>query len=217
MLMYFARVYGMSGKQAKQRIDESLELVKLSDWAHKRIGSFSTGMLRRLVIAKAILHNPEVLILDEPVLGLDPKGMKDVRQLIRQFQGQGMTVFISSHLLGEVAETCGSVILLDKGNVIAHDSVENIGNKIGHNVINVKFLNELSGEDIEKIRAVELIEGGEIKGDTATIRFDGKPDTSALILSQLVSQGLMIISYSLEGIGLEDFYLATTGDEKGAG
>ncbi|GAG28957.1 unnamed protein product, partial [marine sediment metagenome] len=82
MLTYFGKVYGMSSKQTNQRIDESLELLNLSDWAREKIGSFSTGMERRLVIAKAILHKPEILILDEPVLGLDPRRMKDIKQLI---------------------------------------------------------------------------------------------------------------------------------------
>ena len=216
MLTYFGKVYGMSSKQTKQRIDEALELVNLSDWAREKIGPFSTGMQRRLVIAKAILHKPEILILDEPVLGLDPRGMKDVRQLIRQFHDEGMTIFLSSHLLGEVAEICKRVIFLDRGKVIVSDSIENIRNRTERRAINAKFLNPLSSEDIDRMQAIELIDSIDIAGSTARIHFDGKPDTSAKILSTLVSQGFAISSYHMESMGLEDFYLSVMGDsEKG--
>ena len=105
-LTYFGRVYGMRRDMIDRRIKETLELVRLPDWEHKKTGAFSTGMLRRLAIAKAILHRPDILILDEPVLGLDPKGIMEIREMIRQFRSEGMTVFLSSHLLSEVAEVC---------------------------------------------------------------------------------------------------------------
>ena len=79
ILTHFGRVYGMRQDTIDRRVKETLELVRLPDWEHKKAGSFSTGMLRRLAIAKAVLHQPEILILDEPVLGLDPKGIMEVR------------------------------------------------------------------------------------------------------------------------------------------
>jgi len=88
MLTYFGKVYGMPKKDIDPRIKEVLRLVKLSSWENVKIGSFSTGMQRRLGIAKSILHKPRILILDEPAIGLDPKGIKDVRELIKQFQSE---------------------------------------------------------------------------------------------------------------------------------
>ena len=140
MLTYFGKVYKMNKKEIDPRIKEILKMVKLSDWEHRKIGSFSTGMQRRLAIAKAIFHKPEILILDEPVIGLDPKGIKEVRELIKQFQKQGITVFLSSHQLQEVAETCDSVVFLDKGQVVAFDSVKNITNTVEVKKIDVRFL-----------------------------------------------------------------------------
>ncbi|MCJ7521582.1 MAG: ABC transporter ATP-binding protein [Dehalococcoidia bacterium] len=212
MLTYFGRVYRMNSRQINQRIDEALELVNLSDKAREKIGSFSTGMQRRLVIAKAVLHSPEILILDEPVLGLDPKGMKDIRRLIRRFHDEGMTVFLSSHLLGEVAETCDKVILLDKGEVITSDSIDNIRNRTEYKVINLKLLNPLSQEDVERIQEIELIDSVEIAEGTVRLHFDGEPATSVQILPRLVSLGLPIVSYNVEGMGLEDFYVSVLGD-----
>lgn len=212
MLTYFGRVYRMNSRQINQRIDEALELVNLSDKAREKIGSFSTGMQRRLVLAKAVLHSPEILILDEPVLGLDPKGMKDIRRLIRRFHDEGMTVFLSSHLLGEVAETCDKVILLDKGEVITSDSIDNIRNRTEYKVINLKLLNPLSQEDVERIQEIELIDSVEIAEGTVRLHFDGEPATSVQILPRLVSLGLPIVSYNVEGMGLEDFYVSVLGD-----
>ncbi len=216
MLAYFGKVHGMSNREIGQRIEETLELVELSDWGREKISTFSTGMQRRLIIAKAILHKPEILILDEPVLGLDPKGMRDVRQLIKRFHGEGVTIFLSSHLLGEVAETCKRVIFLDRGKVIASDSIQNIRNRTERSAISVKFLTTLSREEIDRIESIESIDRVDITEGIVRLHFDGKPDTSAQILSRLVSQGFAIASYHMESMGLEDFYLSVMGDnEKG--
>jgi ABC-2 type transport system ATP-binding protein len=214
MLAYFGRVYRMDKKQMDQRIDEALDLVNLSEHSRDRIGSFSTGMNRRLVIAKALLHKPEVLILDEPVLGLDPRGMKDIRELIRRFHHEGMTVFLSSHLLGEVAETCNNIILLDKGKVVASDSIAHIRDGTRRKTIDVQLLSPPSAEDLERMRKIELIDGVEATDGAVQIRFDGKPATSAQILPRLVSLGLPIVSYNVEETDLEDFYVSVLGDER---
>ncbi len=215
MLTYFGRVYRMSRDEIDRRIKETLGMVKLSDWEHKKIGPFSTGMLRRLTIAKAILHKPDILILDEPVLGLDPEGIREIRELIRQFRSQGMTVFLSSHLLGEVAEVCNTVVFLNKGKVVSTDSIEGIGSMTGHAVVDVKFLRPLSPEETEKLRTIELIKSVEVKDNTAQLRYDGKPESSVQILRRLVSLNLDVVSYRVEGTGLEDYYVSVMSDEKG--
>ncbi len=217
MLTYFGRVYRMSRDQIDRRIKETLELVRLSDWEHKKIGSFSTGMLRRLTIAKAILHQPDILILDEPVLGLDPKGIREVRELMRKFRGEGMTVFLSSHLLGEVAEVCDSVIFLNKGKVVSDDSIAGIGGGTGHGVVDVRFLRPLSPEETERLKAIELVRSVDLKDSSAELHYDGKPESSVQILKRLVSANLDVVSYHVEGAGLEDYYVSVMGDEKGVG
>ncbi|MBN2098077.1 MAG: ABC transporter ATP-binding protein [Dehalococcoidia bacterium] len=215
MLTYFGRVYGMRRDVIDQRIKETLELVRLPDWEHKKTGAFSTGMLRRLAIAKAVLHRPDILILDEPVLGLDPKGIMEVREMIRQFRSEGMTVFLSSHLLSEVAEVCDSVIFLDKGKVVTSDSVEGIGRRVGHAVVDARFLHPLSPEEIGKLKDIDLIKGVDMKNSTARLQYDGTPETSAQILRLLVSLNLDVVSYAAEGVGLEEYYVSVMSDEKG--
>jgi ABC-2 type transport system ATP-binding protein len=215
MLTYFGRVYGMRRDLIDRRIKETLELVRLPDWEHKKTGTFSTGMLRRLAIAKAILHEPDILILDEPVLGLDPKGIIEIRGLIRQFSSQGMTVFLSSHLLSEVAEVCDSVVFLDKGKVVSTDSVEGIGQRMDHGVVTVRFLHPLSAADIDRIKAIGAIKSVDVKNGTARLHYDGKPESSVQILKTLVSLNLDVVSYAAEGVGLEEYYVSVMSDEKG--
>lgn len=214
LLSYFGKIHRMNGNVLNQQIDEVLELVELSDRAHEKIGTYSTGMQRRLVIAKAILHKPEILMLDEPFLGLDPTGIRDVRELIRQVHARGITVFLSSHLLREVAEICNNIILLDNGKVTASDSMEGIRNKAGGKTINVRFLQPPSQEAIKKIPAIESINSFEILKDTMQIHFDGKPETSSHILSQLVSLDFQVVSFNMESVDIEDFYLSSISDKK---
>ena len=215
MLTYFGQVYVMRRDAIDCRIRETLELVRLPEWEHRKVGTFSTGMLRRLAIAKAILHKPNVLILDEPVLGLDPKGIMVVREMIRQFRAEGMTVFLSSHLLSEVAEVCDSVISLDKGKVVTSDLVEGIGRRVERAILDVRFLRPLSAEDIGKLRNIDLIKGLDVSNAAARLRYDGKPETSVRILRLLVSLEFEVVSYTAEGAGLEDYYVSVMSDEKG--
>ncbi len=216
MLTYFGKVYRMDKNKIEQRIRETLELVELSAWEHKKIGSFSTGMLRRLVLVKAIFHEPEIVLLDEPVLGLDPEGIMEVRELIRGFHSGGMTIFLSSHLLGEVAEICDSVIFLSKGTVVASDSMKNIANQMVYKAIDVKFLTPLSAEEIDTIRALPPVNDVEIEHDTVRIYIDGNPEKSHQILRELVARDFKIISYNPAGMDLEDYYISIMNKSEGA-
>ena len=205
----------MNKKDINSRIEEVLKMVKLSDWEHRKIGSFSTGMQRRLAIAKAFFHNPQILILDEPVIGLDPKGIREVRELIKQFQSEDITVFLSSHLLKEVADTCDSVVFLDKGRVVAYDTVKNITDTVEVKRIDVRFLNPVSSEDLEKIKGMELIEAVNTTNGTLRLDYDGQSQTSSKILALLISVGFEIVSFTPQTVSLEDYYISTIGDERG--
>jgi ABC-2 type transport system ATP-binding protein len=215
MLVYFGKVYRMNKKDINRRIEEVLEMVKLSDWENRKIGGFSTGMQRRLAIAKAFFHDPDILILDEPVIGLDPKGIKEVRELIKKLQSEDTTVFLSSHLLKEVSDTCDSVVFLDNGKVITHDSVKNITDTVKVRKIDVRFLNPLSGGDLERLKNLELIEDALRKNGDVRIEYDGDPKTSYKILSLLMESGFEIVSFTPRTVSLEDYYVSKIGDERG--
>lgn len=215
MLTYFGKIYRMNKNELNQKIKEVLRLVKLSDWEFKKIGSFSTGMLRRLAIAKSILHNPEVLILDEPVIGLDPKGIKDIRDMLKQLKNKGVSIFLSSHLLNEVRETCDRIIFIDAGRIVTQGTIDEIMNRIIIDTIEVEFLDELTKVDIKKIQSISEIINFEKENSFFKIKFDGKPETSNKILTKLTKLGLKVVSFSTKKADLESFYVSIMKDEKG--
>ncbi|MFZ6030677.1 MAG: ABC transporter ATP-binding protein [Chloroflexota bacterium] len=116
----------LDGGNACKRIDATLERVGLKDAAQRKAGNFSTGMKQRLGLGMALLHRPELLILDEPTNGMDPAGMREVRDLLRSLALQGATVFLSSHLLHEVEQVCDRVAVLNKGRLVAQGSVSEL-------------------------------------------------------------------------------------------
>ncbi len=205
LLTYIGEVHGMR-QSLDERIGEVLDQTKISAWRYKKIGSFSTGMLRRLSIAAAIFHDPDILILDEPVIGLDPEGIMEVRQLIRSLGEKGMTIFLSSHLLEEVAEVCKTVLFLNRGRLVAEESVPSISRRMKSRAVRVSFLGEPREEEVAKIRGIPDVRELEVRGEEATIAFDGDPKSAAAILESLVKAGIKITSYVPETMGLEDFY-----------
>jgi ABC-2 type transport system ATP-binding protein len=117
---------GRSGPAGRDRIDEVLDLVDLTRAADRRVGGFSLGMRQRLGLATALLHDPQVLILDEPANGLDPEGVRWLRELLRGLADEGRTVLISSHILAEVAQTADDVVILDHGRLVAQSSLSEL-------------------------------------------------------------------------------------------
>ena len=127
-LSYLGRLRGMHGHGLKSRIEEVIKLVRLEDWAKVKIEKFSRGMKQRLAVAQALLHYPPILILDEPALGLDPRGMMEVREIFKEARKE-RTVFFASHLLTEVAQVCDKVAIIDHGRLRVYDSVARLKRK----------------------------------------------------------------------------------------
>jgi ABC-2 type transport system ATP-binding protein len=120
------RVQALAGRADPSRVDDVLELTGLKDAADRRIGGFSLGMRQRLGLATALLPDPELLILDEPANGLDPEGVRWLRDLLRGMAAEGATVLVSSHILAEVAHTVDSVVILDRGHLVTQSSLADL-------------------------------------------------------------------------------------------
>jgi ABC-type multidrug transport system ATPase subunit len=129
-LTLFAEIYGVSKLERKQRVKEVLEWVSLSDKAHVRVGQYSRGMRQRLGIAKVIVHKPSIIFLDEPTLGLDPQGQKDIQTIIRRLNAeQQITIFITSHLLKEISEICNRVAIVNHGKLVEEGEIHTLLNQ----------------------------------------------------------------------------------------
>ncbi len=127
-LSYFGRLRGMRGGALKRRIKEVIDLVRLEEWGTVRIEKFSRGMKQRLAVAQALLHDPPILILDEPGLGLDPRGVAEFREIIAGV-GKEKTVLFASHQLVEVTQICNQVAIIDHGRLLAYDSIARLEEK----------------------------------------------------------------------------------------
>src|SRR3990170_1895988 len=138
-LAYAGRLRGMAKKDIESRSETVLKEVKLQTWADHRIQEFSKGMKQRLAIAQALLHEPDLLILDEPTSGLDPRGMAEIRDVIKALKGEGRTIFMSSHLLAEVQEVCDEVSLLNHGTLLLRGSVRELSRRPGVSAFKATF------------------------------------------------------------------------------
>jgi len=127
-LSYLGRLRGMRGDSLKSRIKEVIDLVRLEEWITVKIEKFSRGMKQRLALAQALLHDPPVLVLDEPALGLDPRGVVEFREIVEDV-GRGKTVFFASHQLVEVAQICKEVAIIDHGRLLAYDNIAELEKK----------------------------------------------------------------------------------------
>ena len=126
MLDFYAALSGLDGRERARRIPEMLALVGLEQWGSVRVGKYSKGMLQRLGLAQAIIHSPELLILDEPTDGVDPVGRRHIREILRGLEDKGVTIFINSHLLGEVELFCSEVAILRKGQLVLTGAVKEL-------------------------------------------------------------------------------------------
>jgi ABC-2 type transport system ATP-binding protein len=202
----------LDGSGASGRIDAALETVELADRAKDRVGGYSHGMRQRLGIAAALLREPKLLLLDEPATGLDPAGMRDMRNLIRNLAGQGMTVLLSSHLLAEVEELCNRVAIVRKGSIVYEGLISELKRSAGTTY-------SLSTTDDDRALAVCRAQPGvsDVRVEHGTVRFAADETTAASLSQALVEAGALIKSLAPTTVTLEDlFFSLTEGPESAA-
>jgi len=207
LLDIYGRMYGMSIQERHERISELLELVGLKGKEKDLIGKYSRGMLQRLGIAQALLNDPELVILDEPSQGLDPVGMVEIRDLIKRIWKEGMTVFLSSHLLFEVEQICSHVTIINRGVALISDTIQNISEKFsGISVLQVEIAN-LSDMIIENIRRLPFVSNIIQDGKVLNIELKTRDDVRPQISQEIIKSGGIIISMSLKGKSLEEIFM----------
>jgi ABC-2 type transport system ATP-binding protein len=204
----------LDGDGAASRVGEALEIVGLSHRAKDKVGAYSHGMRQRLGIAAALLRQPRLLLLDEPATGLDPGGMRDMRDLIRNLSGQGMTVLLSSHLLTEVEELCNRVAIVREGRVAYQGSLAELRRQAGSGYL-------LRTTDGDRARRVAEAQDGigdvrAVPGAGLTFSAERESAVSALSLA-LAESGALALELSPRHATLEDlFFRLTEGEDAGA-
>jgi ABC-2 type transport system ATP-binding protein len=217
-LDFFARCYGIAPAARRRMIGDLLELV---DLAHKResyVQTLSRGMQQRLCLAHALVHDPKVLLLDEPASGLDPRARVELRELLRELRSIGKTILISSHILPELEELCTSVAIVDRGQVLAQGRVSDIERRLRFGaVLRVRLL--LEGEALEAARAgfaadPDVASAAMLDDGTIELGFRGDDAASARLLRESIAAGLPIISFARAASDLEELFLQVTSPDR---
>ena len=213
-LDFFGRCYGLGPARRKRMIGDLLELVDLAAKRDAYVLSLSRGMQQRLCLAHALVHDPQVLLLDEPASGLDPRARVELRELLRELRTLGKTIVISSHILPELEELCTSVAIVDRGRVLASGTIADIGQRLRvGEVLRVRILGD--EEQAEAARAwferrsdvasATIEPSGEIE-----IGFRGDETGAAALLSAAIRAKLSIVSYSPAATDLQELFLQVT-------
>ncbi|HQX02138.1 MAG TPA: ABC transporter ATP-binding protein, partial [Anaerolineales bacterium] len=195
------------------RVDEVLDMVGLTDRANGYIGNLSKGMRQRVGLAQALMHRPEVLILDEPTIGLDPGQVVEVRALIREI-GKDRTVLLSTHLLNEAQNICDRVLIINKGKIVAEDTTENLQARlIGAERVILRVRGE-SDDLAATIKKVKGVQGVETKSDgTVEFEFASGKDVRPEVAKQVINAGYDLLELRPLGMSLEEIFLELTGSD----
>jgi ABC-2 type transport system ATP-binding protein len=207
-----ADVRGVPKNEWTARIDEVLAEVKMSEWADKKTGKFSKGMKQRINIASALVHDPQILILDEPATGLDPRGMAEVRAIVRGLKKRHRLIFMSSHILQEVTDVCDEVALINQGKLLFYDTLENVTAKFGQGQTSVDVTfgrpvpvtgDHTPVDDLPGVTRVELLDAKRLR-----VTFKAGPAAEETLLKALVQLDLGVNGFHESKSALEEIYLS---------
>ncbi|NHI93638.1 MAG: ABC transporter ATP-binding protein [Candidatus Lokiarchaeota archaeon] len=205
-LDFLGKLKGIKKNHLKERIKNVLITVDLLKKIDVKVGKYSTGMKQRLAIAQALLGDPDLLILDEPTFGLDPKGMADIRELLAEIKKE-RPIFLSSHLLHEIGVLCDDVILINNGRIIKQDSLKNIQSLFKPDKIEIELTEQISDKKIQEINEIEYIQSVKSKEYILSINFQKEKIKPNEILKKLVKLNIEMNSFNPVQMNLESFYL----------
>ena len=216
-LDFFGRCYGLPAARRRRIIADLLELVDLGSKRDAYVQALSRGMQQRLCLAHALVHDPQVLLLDEPASGLDPRARIELRELLRELRRLGKTIVISSHILPELEEICTSVAIMDRGGVLASGRISDIEQRLRVGaVLRVRVLADEPGinEAVEAFRAEPDVASAEVLEDgTIELGFRGDDEAAAQLLARAIARGSNISSFARAASDLEELFLQVTGTE----
>ena len=219
-LTFVARINGLAASERPARIDRVMERTSIGDVAGRHCGKLSKGYRQRVGLAQAILHNPEVLILDEPTAGLDPKQIIETRELIKELAGDH-TIILSTHILPEVSQTCERVVIINQGRVVAEDSPDNLTGRL-HGAVTVQMRIDTAGADptavLQAVPGVASVSAGEPGDDGRTVEVQSARDADIRrdLANAVVTHGWGLLEMRRARLSLEEIFLQLTTAEEPA-
>jgi ABC-2 type transport system ATP-binding protein len=212
-LDYFARCFRIDRRKRSALVDEMLELVSLKVKRDAKVKTLSRGMRQRLCFARTLLNEPKVLLLDEPASGLDPAGRIEFREMLKQLQGMGCTVLISSHILTEMADLCTSIAILEGGRRLACGKVEDIRRRLQPALgLEIRVLNGMP-RLVELLRQLPAVDGIETEDGRLRCRWQAAQEELPALHRRIVESGVDLVTLSLRADNLEDIYMKISGHQ----
>ncbi len=207
----YGSMYGMSYRDIAKLTDDLLELVNLTDKKEVYVDTLSRGMKQRLCVARAMLHNPKLLFLDEPNSGLDPRARVEMKELLKNLRSMGKTIVISSHILSELSEMCNSIGIMNRGRLVAAGRIEDImhelsgGTRIHIHIASgtepaIRMLKEQAGVKVESVRENELI-----------ITYGGTDEEICALIGRMIQNEIVLTGFHREEGSLESLFMQLTG------
>ena len=210
-LEFYASIYNIKGEECKKICTDLLELVDLTEKKDFYVDSLSRGMKQRLCLARSLVHNPDLLVLDEPASGMDPRARVEMKEILKTLKSMGKTIIVSSHILPELAELCSSIAIIEKGKVIASGTFEAITSKVYHNkTLRVKVINKQQEairilQEYPDVEAVNAINENIIEAS-----FSGEDEFIHGILKRLIEEEIPVVFFNQLDGSLEDLFMKVT-------
>jgi len=207
LLDIYGRMYGMTKQAREKQVPQLLDMVGLKERGNDLIGTYSKGMQQRLGMAQALLNEPELVILDEPGLGLDPVGMVEIRDLMKEMAREGVTIFLSSHLLHEVQQVCTHVTIINKGVEVASGTLKQISAKVRGPLKIEAEVDKLSEAVIKKVKELPFVTDVSEDGKKLLVEVKTRDDVRSEVSQAITAGGGIVINMNLKGESLEDVFI----------
>jgi len=213
-LDFYGSAYGVEYRERRRIAEELLELVDLSDKRDAYVDALSRGMKQRLCLARCLIHNPELLILDEPASGMDPRARAEIKAILKELKRMGKTILISSHILPEMAEICDSVGIIDRGRLVVQGSVEQIMQRMtGRIVVRIRVLRDMD-RAISLLKEQPMVTGVVEEDQELEVACRGSEEDLWQLLRVLVSSDVPVVSFRMMEGNLEQIFMEVTSDEE---
>ena len=209
-LDFFARAYDLTGAARRQAVENIIEFMGVGELRDREVESLSKGLKQRIALGRALVHDPQLLILDEPAANLDPRARIEFRTLIRELAADGKTIVLSSHILTELAEMCDTVAVIEKGRILATGTMQEILEKVRRRRI---LSLRLAGSH-DRIERFLVEQPGVVNvhqaGGRVQFEFDGDDGDQVSLVGRLIGAGFPVLEFSAHGAGLEDLFIEIT-------